>query len=168
VIVRTSPEGIVVRDPPQPSFCVKGRTARSMLRLMHQWHRSLGVAHGGLSWAASPLQPMTLEEPVADASAPPAIWQLMELTTGAQLQQEGAALHHCVGSYADLCWRGKSRIWSLRVQRGGKLRHLLTIEVDLKKRAVVQARGWRNRLACGKPLRVLHAWAIRENLRLAI
>ena len=117
---------------------------------------------------ASPLQPMLMEEPSRDPSLPPTVWQLMELTNGAQLRTEGAALHHCVASYADWCWRGTSRIWSLRLRRGEKVRHVLTIEVDMKRRAVVQARGWGNRKATGKPLRLLRDWTVRERLRLAL
>jgi PcfJ-like protein len=161
-------DGVVMRDPPLPSFSMKGRTVQSMLRLMQDWHRSLGVANGGLTWAPSPLRPMLMEEPSQDPSAPPIVWHLMELTNGAQLRTEGTALHHCVASYADRCWRGASRIWSLRARRGDKVRHVLTIEVDMKRRAVVQARGWGNRTASGKPLRLLQDWAIRERLRLAI
>ncbi|HKY20372.1 MAG TPA: PcfJ domain-containing protein [Vicinamibacterales bacterium] len=161
-------DGIVLRDPPQPSFSMKGRTVRSMMRLMQDWHRSLGLANGGLTWAPSPLQPMMIEEPSQDASAPPSVWQLMELTNGAQLRAEGTALRHCVASYADRCWRGASRIWALRVHRGEKVRHVLTVEVDMKRRTVVQARGWGNRAASGKPLRLLHDWTVRERLRLAL
>ena len=167
VVVET-PNGIVLRDPPQPSFSMKGRTVPSMLRLMQDWHRSLGVANGGLTWAPSRLRPMLMEEPPQDPAAPPVVWQLMELTNGAQLRAEGTALHHCVASYADRCWRGASRIWSLRVRRGEKVRHVLTIEVDVKRRAVIQARGWGNRAPSGKPLRLLQDWAVREKVRLAI
>ncbi len=161
-------DGIVMRDPPLPSFSMKGRTVQSMLRLMQDWHRSLGVANGGLTWAPSPLQPMMIEEPSQDPSAPPSVWQLMELTNGAQLRTEGTTLHHCVASYADRCWRGASRIWSLRVHRGERVRHVLTVEVDMNRRAVVQARGWGNRAPSGKPLRLLQDWAVRERVRLAI
>jgi PcfJ-like protein len=161
-------DGIVMREPPQPAFSIKGRTVHSMLRLMRDWHRCLGVANGGLTWAPSPLRPMLIEEPSQDPSAPPIVWQLMELTNSAQLRTEGTTLHHCVASYAQRCWRGASRIWSLRVQRGDRVRHVLTIEVDLKKRAVIQARGWGNRTASGKPLRLLQGWSVRERLRLAI
>jgi len=161
-------DGIITRDPPLPSFSMKGRTAQSMLRLMHDWHRSLGLATGGLTWTPSPLRPLLVEEPSEDPSAPPIMWQLMELTNGAQLRSEGTALHHCVASYADRCWRGGSRIWSLRVAQGEKIRHVLTIEVDMKRRAVVQARGWGNRAASGKPLRLLQEWTARERLRLAL
>jgi hypothetical protein len=96
------------------------------------------------------------------------VWQLIELTSGEQLRQEGSALRHCVVSYADRCWRGTSRIWSLRVQRGEYVQHVLTIEIDTRQRAVVQARGWRNRAASGKPLQLLEEWTMRERLRLAI
>jgi hypothetical protein len=163
-----TPDGIVLRDSPQLSFSLKGRTAQSMLRLMQDWHRSLGLANGGLTWAPSPLQPMMTEELRQDPSAPPSVWQLMELTNGAQLRAEGTALRHCVASYADRCWRGASGIWALRVHRGERVRHVLTVEVDLKRRAVVQARGWRNRAPSGKALRLLQDWSVRERLRLAI
>ena len=163
-----TPAGVVTQGPPQPSFSLKGRTVQSVLRLMNEWHRSLGLAHGGIAWAASPLRPMCVEQPAADPSAPAAVWQLTELTNGAQLRVEGSALRHCVASYADRCWRGGSRIWSLRVRRGEKIRHVLTIEIDMRRRAVVQARGWGNRPAAGTPLRLLRDWAARERLRLSI
>ena len=114
------------------------------------------------------LRPMLLEEPSQEPSVPPAEWQLIELTSGAQLRNEGAALRHCVASYADRCRRGASQIWSLRVRRGEHVRHVLTIEIDMRRRAVVQARGWRNSAASGKPLHLLEEWTMRERLRLAI
>lgn len=163
-----TPDGIVELDPPQPAFSIKGRTVKSMLRLMGDWHRSLGVGNARLAWTPSPLHPMLLEEPSQDASAPPRRWQMIELTNSAQLRTEGAALHHCVASYADRCRRGMSRIWSLRFRRGEKVHHVLTIEIDPKRRAVVQARGWANRAASGKPLRLLQDWAGRERLQVAI
>ena len=66
------------------------------------------------------------------------------------------------------CYIGMSRIWSLRFWRAEKVHHVLTIEVDPKRRAVVQARGRTNRPAAGKPLRLLQDWAARERLQLAI
>lgn len=163
-----TPDGMVELDPPQPTFSIKGRTVQSMLRLMRDWHRSLGVGSGDRAWTPSPLRPMLLEEPSQDASVPPRRWQMTELTNTAQLRTEGAALHHCVASYADRCCRGMSRIWSLRFRRAEKVHHVLTIEIDPKRRAVVQARGWANRAASGKPLRLLQDWAARERLQLAI
>lgn len=167
VAVETA-EGIDMRDPPQPSFSMKGRTPQSVLRLVQDWHRSLGGGNGGLTWTPSRLRPLVIEEPGQEPTAPPAIWHLVELTNGAQLRTEGSALRHCVASYADRCWRGASRIWSLRVQRGEQVRRVLTVEVDPKRGAVVQARGWGNRPPSGKPFRLLQEWAAREQLRLVL
>lgn len=161
-------DGMVELDPPQPTFSIKGRTVQSILRLMRDWHKNLGLASAGLTWAPSSLRPMLVEEPSPDASVPPKRWQLMELTNSAELRTEGTVLRHCVASYANHCCRGISRIWSLRFWRGEDVHHVLTIEVDPRRRAVVQARGLANRAASGKPLRLLEEWASRERLRLAI
>jgi hypothetical protein len=163
-----TPEGIVELDPPQPEFSIQGRTVSSMLRLMQDWHKSLGLASASLAWAPSSLRPMLVEEPSRDPADPPGRWQMMELTNSVQLRTEGTALRHCVARYADHCYRGMSRIWSLRFWRGEKAHHVLTFEIDPAKRVVVQARGMANRMASGKPLRLLREWADRERLRLAI
>ena len=71
-------------------------------------------------------------------------WRIVELTDSASLSAEGALLHHCVGTYAELCAKGESSIWSMR--RGGafEMRRELTIEVDPKSRRIVTALGRRN------------------------
>jgi len=157
-----------IRHGSTPAFCMKGRTVHSMLRLMEDWHRSLGLGGAGFSWTPSPFQPMLWEEPSSDDSAPPKRWQMIELTSGIQLRTEGAALHHCVASYANACRQGISRIWSLRFSRGENLHHVMTIEIDPKRQAIVQARGRANAKPYGKPLRLLQDWAARERLRMAI
>jgi hypothetical protein len=165
-----TPEGVREIAPPQPGFSVRGRTMASMLRLMQRWHRSLGRAFAGarFSWARSPFRPWMMEEPARDESETPKRWQIVELTNSAQLREEGAALHHCVASYAHLCHRGSSSIWSLRRWQGEKIHPVLTIEVDPKRRVIIQARGKANRFASGKPCRLLHEWASREALQMAI
>src|SRR2546428_10695036 len=71
-------EGIVMREPPQPQFTLKGRTARSVLRLMGEWHRQLGFVTGGLRWQPSRLRRMVVETPPEDPSQPPMFWELTE------------------------------------------------------------------------------------------
>jgi hypothetical protein len=73
-----------------------------------------------------------------------------------------------VASYATRCHTGLSSIWSLRLWKDERFRHVLTIEVDPRRRAVVQARGLANRPASGKPLRILRDWAFRERLGMAM
>jgi len=161
-------DGTVGFGPPQPTFSMKGRTVQSMLRLMRDWHGSLGAGSAAFSWPRSPVQPLILEEQSRDSSEEPRRWQMIELTDSAQLRSEGAALHHCVASYAYLCYQGDSRIWSLRLWRGEKIHHVLTVEIDPKRHAVLQARGRANRAASGRSLRLLQDWAARERLRMAI
>jgi PcfJ-like protein len=161
-------KGIDIREPPQPQFSLKGRTAQSVLRLMDEWHLGLGLVTGGLRWEPSRLRPMVVESPQEDPSAPPISWELTELTNSAQLRAEGVALQHCVASYSYSCWRGASRIWSLRRRRDSDVRSIATVEVDPARRMIVQARGFRNRRASGKALQLVQAWAARENLRLAL
>lgn len=160
-------DGIVMREPPQPKFSLRGRTPRSLLRLVEEWHHGLGRATGQLSWEPSGLRPMFVEIPRQEPSAAPVSWELTELTNSAQLRAEGAALGHCVASYSHRCRRGASRIWSLRLRHESRVRSAITIEVDPKRNAIVQARGFRNRPAGGKALQLLQAWAARENLRIA-
>ena len=161
-------DGMVEIDPPQPAFSMKGRTTQSMLRLMRDWHLSPGDGSAALTWARSPFQPLLFEDPRGDTSEKPRRWQMTELTDSAQLRREGAALHHCVASYADRCHRGISSVWSLRLWEGETVHHVLTIEVDPRRRAVIQARGRANRVPSGKACRLLRDWAVRERLEMAI
>jgi hypothetical protein len=127
-----------------PQFSLKGRTPRSLLRLIDEWDTGAGSAGFDLSWARSQIQPMTVA-----VSAPheevPLQYDFVELTTSEQLQAEGTALRHCVADYARYCWRGWSRIWSLRSTRGTRTKSIVTIEVDPTRREIVQAKGFRNR-----------------------
>ena len=161
-------DGMMEFGSPQPAFSMKGRTAQSMLRMMREWHKSLGAGSASLSWVRSPFEPMLVEELNPDGSEISRRWQMMELINSAQLRREGVALHHCVASYADRCHRGISSIWSLRFWQAEKIHHVLTVEVDPKRRAVIQARGRANRAASGRPLRLLQDWANRERLRMTI
>jgi hypothetical protein len=162
-----TPDGIVRRPPPQPDFSLRGRTAASVMRLMDAWHRGLGDGEGDFRWPASDLRPLVLEMPSEDPERPPTTWEILELTTSGALRAEGQTLHHCVASYASRCWRGESQIFSIRRHGAGSTRSMATVEVDPRRRSVVQARALRNRLPSGKALRLLHAWTARERLRIA-
>jgi len=152
----------------QTEFSMKGRTLSSMLRAMRAWHNSLGKGGAWFSWRRLPIEPLFFKEPAKDDAELPRHWQLIELTDSAQLRREGAALHHCVASYADRCHRGISSIWSLRMWQGEKIHHVITVEVDPKSRTIVQARGVANRTPSGRSLRLLQDWAVRERLQMSI
>ena len=161
-------DGIVFREPPQPHFSLRGRTARSVVRLMEAWHRQLGLVTGGLTWAPSRQRPLVLEAKQDEAMAPPIVWEMTELTNSEQLRAEGVALRHCVASYSYHCWRGGSRIWSLRRRGASSVRPIATVEVNPARKTIVQARGYRNRRPSARALQLLQVWAAREQLRLAL
>jgi hypothetical protein len=163
-------EGATEIGPPQPEFSIKGRTVPSILQLIREWHRGLGRTYmsSSFSWPSSPYKPWLIEEPMRNEEEIRKRWHMVELTNSAQLREEGAALQHCVSTYAHLCYRGNASIWSLRMWRSEKIRPVLTVEIDVRKRAVVQARGMANRSASGKPRRLLQEWALREGLQMAI
>ena len=160
-------DGIVMRPPPIPNLSLKGRTVQSVMRLMEEWHRNVGSAEGGFSWEPSRIRPLTHETPSHDPAVPPTIWELTELTSSGQLRAEGTALQHCVASYGHGCWKGRSRIWSLRRRRGLSYKSVVTVEINPASRAIIQARGFRNRRASGRALNILQMWAAKEGLRLA-
>jgi hypothetical protein len=162
-----TPAGVELRDPPEPDFSLKGRTVASVLRLMREWHRSLGRTASAARWTPSTLRPMRVEFPNQNPQLPPTVWLLVELTSAAELRTEGSALRHCVAMYSRYCVNGDSRIWSLRRRHGDDApRSVLTIEVDTRRRAIVQLRGWWNTPPGGRPFEIVRSWAARERLRI--
>jgi hypothetical protein len=147
-----------------PQFSLTGRTPRSLLRLIDEWDMGVDSTASGLSWTRSSIQPMTVA-----VSAPHVEvllqYDFVELTTSEQLRAEGLALRHCVASYAGYCWRGWSRIWSLRSTCGTRRRSIVTIEINPRARAIVQAKGFRNRRPTRRVRRLITDWAVRERLR---
>lgn len=159
-------EGVRFADPPDPGFFIKGRSLASMQRLIEAWHKGLGARPASaLSWSRSGLRPLTFEDPPADPDRPPVRWQIVELTSSAELQAEGKTLRHCVASYARCCLWGHSQIWSLRRSvMPPTFRSVATIQVDSKLRAIVQARGLRNQAVSRRARDLMQFWARRENI----
>lgn len=87
-------------------------------------------------------------------------WTMEELTSTAELAQEGQKLHHCVASYSGRCVAGVCVILSLK--KDGE--RCLTVEYDPNLRMIMQARGLCNRAASNKEWTVLDRWlsAVRQ------
>jgi hypothetical protein len=136
-------------EPAQPGFTLKGRSMTSVLAQTEQWHqgqtrarRQSGVANAAVSsWPGLP---------VDNFQAGPV--RIEQLTTSAQLQEEGNAQRNCVATYLQSCLAGRCGIFSLTVDgtRG------LTIEVNAN-RSVVQVRGRYNRWMTPQE----HAWLMQ-------
>jgi hypothetical protein len=56
------------------------------------------------------------------------LYRFEALTNAAQLMEEGEAMEHCVGTYADHCRGGVHRIYSVRERKSG--RRIATLSVE--------------------------------------
>jgi hypothetical protein len=149
--------------PAQPNFSMKGRSVDRLLRQVQQWHGRLAAQshHGAfVRWEPSGIPGKMWIEGTGKSEKHLAIRELVD--SGA-LQSEGMRMNHCVGSYAHSCKLGHVAIFSMV----SNATPLLTIEVRLHNRTIVQARGKCNREAKADELRNLRTWAQQADLQIA-
>ena len=140
--------GVEEAPPLQPNFSMKGRSATKLLRQVEAWHGHLTRVQNVLfqSWQPSDVRPFELEEQTEKLGH--VRWTVQELLSSWELAAEGTAMGHCVVSYSDQCADGKTSIWSIGVQKKDEesRESVLTVAVDVKRRAMTQARGRYNML----------------------
>ncbi len=156
------------QDPPQPGFSMGGRTPGTLLRRVEEWHARLGrTAKGGLlQWTRSGIPDFELVEGKRE-SRNMRVWRIIELVSSQELEEEGRILGHCVATYASSCRNRVSSIWSVRLETATDATRRLTLELNVKRKEIVQARGLRNRLPDAKEMAVLKRWASAAGLSVA-
>jgi hypothetical protein len=145
--------------PAQPNLTMKGRDPEVLLESVADWHRRLGGEQEGkaIYWASSGFPPFRLEEGEGENRR---VYTIDEFLSSADLIQEGRAMSHCVGSYAQSCASGRVSIWTLKVaDPTGRVDRLLTLEVGSTNRQIVQARGKFNKPPGQDELSILRRWA---------
>jgi hypothetical protein len=158
--------GTETRQAPWPDFSIKGRTLRSVLRLVAAWHSDLSAnqpAHW-FSWKSSGIRGYRFWEKRPEGEQD-RDWTIEELLDSGALQAEGRALRHCVYSYANHCRRGETTIWSLRLRVNDQEKRMVTIEVDPLRRSVIQVRAKCNLIPRGRSLEIIRQWAEWAGLR---
>jgi hypothetical protein len=148
---------------PQPTFSMKGRTVESVLRQVERWHRELNRAtiKGAVAW---PTCGIPGYERIEGSEGSQKIVRIDEIVTSAELQHEGRAMRHCVASYARTCARGNAAIFSLKLDSGAGFDRRLTIELDVRSKRIIQARGRFNALPQPLDARYLRNWAASTGL----
>lgn len=141
---------------PQPNLCMKGRRTDALLRAIERWRRRLSAVRGPVtSWQPSGIPSFSFVDQLERKT-----YAITELISSSELEEEGAAMNHCVATYRPLCQSGQSSIWSLSVEDAvGKVDRLLTLEVRNWGRLIIQARGRFNRVPEPDELRILSLWA---------
>jgi hypothetical protein len=153
-------------DPPQPNLSMKGRTPRSLLRQVGEWHAKLKRPRKSplLTWRSSGIGEFHHVE--RDAPEGFRCWTIRELTSSEELRREGEAMRHCVAGYAGDCARSETSIWSMRFENDERRFRVMTIEIDLATRTICQCRRRNNASANEKSIDVMKLWAGREGLKL--
>lgn len=134
------------------SSCIKDHTYATLKRGMAAWHRELQRAKQLArypKWAGIAVQDCTIVRKIKKTTTH---WRFHQITTGAELANEGNAQHHCVSSYAPRCAAGSCSIWSLTANG----QRALTIEVE--GRVVRQAAGYANRRPKAEEIAVMREW----------
>jgi len=149
----------------QPDFSMKGRTPVALLRQVHDWHRQLGkvTQQGDLAWKPANIVGLHYVEKGASLKDKK-VWTIRELLSSKELFVEGYMQNHCVATYDESCSSGESSIWTMEVYENLNSFKLLTMEVDNKKKVIVQVRGRHNRLPYEHEVEILKRWAAKAKL----
>ena len=92
-----------------PGFSLKRKTIKSLVRAMEQWHDELYLEKvKDISWKKG-------DEKDIHFIYEENTYFLTQLTSSIELFEEGRVQQHCVLNHAELCVKGFSYIWSLRL-----------------------------------------------------
>lgn len=155
------------RPPLHPNFSMAGRNVDTLLTRIEKWHERLGrdSQNASLTWKKSDIGNWSFTEGDKE-SKNMKIWRITELLSNKQLAAEGRAMVHCVASYAQSCHAQTTSIWSLTCQSGGDVERIITVELSLQAKTIVQARGKRNRKATEEEKAILKRWCEQNDLKL--
>lgn len=151
--------------PPQPNFSMKKREPNTLLLAVDRWHREVGdnanFRFYGLdrnaTWTSCGIDGYKLKEKDY-------IFTIREITTMADLWEEGKDMHHCVASYARSCSEHSVAIYSLSMSFEGECERMATIEVSLGTKTIIQCRGRFNRQVDEKSMELLSLWSKKVGL----
>ncbi len=148
---------------------MKGRTPKSLLAMCKALVRDKKLRDAGRLDVGAFVAPVVdggSYVVVDDKSWEQPTFVIEALRTGQALIEEGIAMRHCVGTYAERARSGEVIIFGVRTEIGGRSKRALTIEVAPKDKAIVQIRGRCNRRHTPQELGIVTCWAAEQGLRL--
>lgn len=159
----------VTMPPEQPHFTMKGRTVLALLRVVEDWHRTMGAYwKKGKEMEPKTWQPAMFknfqheEGGVHDTRK---TYFIRQVTSSMELRHESRVMKHCVYSYTIDCLSGRTSIWTLSLaDTDGFPDKLLTIEVSNPTKSIMQIRGKLNRLPTLIEMKIIERWASVEGL----
>ncbi len=153
-------------------FSMKGRTINALLRQSEEWHTQTALERAirdkmpskNAVWEKSPIFDFQKEEGNFEKGNNFKRFTIRELLSVNALQKEGSAMNHCVASYASKCIGKHTAIFALEVGTyyDEIVEKMVTLEIDLRKKQLVQAKGKYNRLTTEKERNIINLW-LNEN-----
>lgn len=166
--LQTIIKGLVAFDRHMPTM--KGRTPRSFVGLCAEAARQRRLMlDGRADVGAFPAVDVEGGRYVitTDRSFEAPEYVVARIEHGRALVEEGIAMRHCVGTYAERAKAGAVAIFSIRREAVGQARRALTIEVSPKSRSIEQVRGKTNRGPTPVEAAVVRCWAAERRLSIS-
>lgn len=160
--------GIQKEPAAEPDFVLRGRTPKSLLKLVNDWHDSLNIL--GDEFKASMKDWKIREKQDFEYQPLPFLprYRIIQLINNYELWLEGKVMSHCVGGYVYKCQEGTSSIWAMsRVYYDGREEKCLTIELG-NQDEIWEVRGKQNREPTDSEMSILRHWSKQENLTLSV
>lgn len=143
-------------EPRQPTLELQGRSLRRWLGLARDWQQA---------WfrQQEEQRPRTWRRRHLGRIVPGG--EMVELCSVDELASEGAALQHCIATYARYCQDEESAIVAFRAS-SGRRQDRLTLDVELRPLKVVEVHGLQNRDPTPAEQELIADWARRIGAQL--
>lgn len=163
--IHTAEDGAVTIHALDSHFSMKGRTADKLISQVLEWKNAKDALTDGFENNNIVRSVGDLVFFTGGGRKPRVKYHLRPLLTPEEIIEEGRAMSHCVGSYAESVRRNYTSIWSLTEEaKAGRPRRMLTIE--LRSDAIIsEVRGKGNRLATEFERTLVRRWASQQNLK---
>lgn len=136
------PDGSLGSGPPaEPNLSMKSRSLPKLLRHVARWRQAWRPAlerHEEEAACSRKVGHLYLVD-ADDRTGRPLVWTIQELRSARSLANEGHLMGHCLTPQSVRL--ATCSIWSLQVRDGERTRRVMTVEIDIDRRSVTQARG---------------------------
>jgi hypothetical protein len=140
---------------------VKRKKVNNLLNDVREWHRRINEQKI-LKDARKNLPDKGIEDHIIELGG--STFEITQIKKVLDLYYEGQTLNHCVYTYKNLCFSGRSVIFSLRSIEDDELKTPL-ITIEIRGKHIVQARGNYNRTPTETEKKIIHLWAKEKGLK---
>jgi hypothetical protein len=146
----------------EPDYSLKGKSIRTLIREMNQWHGILSSEEVYfIRW-----EPLPIDDYFYKTKNDEYTYIFEQILNSRKLNLEGKMMHHCVYTYYSSCLNGNTSIWTLYKTKNNYEKKLLTIEVS-PNRTILQARGAYNRILTKFEFSLINIWAKNSGLKVS-